>query len=571
MRKRVLGNEALTHFDALIIGAGAGGGAVAEVLTRRGLNVLVLEAGRNYFDFLDDPTRQPVPAFSNDELKFQVRGMIWPDEKLDPHAWRNSESDGPRTEVGGAVVMPKAVGGAALLADLKTVRFQPQDFKLGTLLKDRWPGTSFTDWPVDYDQLEPFYAYAERMLGVQGLAGADPFEGPRSGPFPMKPGLGMYGSLRVKSGAESLGYHPFPYPGAVTSQPYEGRPPCNDCGFCTSYGCPTNARGTPAVTSIRKALLSGRCLLRAETKVARLLTNATRTEVTGVEAINPDGTRQTFVADRYVLAATAVESARLLWLSGDGSDALGNSSGQVGRNVTFHVHTAALGIWEERLHGHRGRTITHGFSDFRGVANDPDRPLGGIVEISGVSDPIAESGYYRTVLGLLGGGFHPTKFQRLMKQSPGRDRAVALAMIGEDAPQPTNRVDLDPAVKDLHGLPVARITYQSHAFEQAASRVYGPKMVEILVASGAKWAFVAPSEGTPQTSHQHGTLRCGVDAATSVCRPDGRLHDVGNLWAADGSIMNTGSGFNPTLTLVALATRVGCGIVSPGNPDAALS
>ena len=570
MRKRILGNTALTQFDALIIGAGAGGGAVAEMLTRHGKKVLILEGGRNYFDFLDDPARQPVPAFSNDELKFQVRKMIWPDEKLDPHSWRGDESEGPRSSVGAAVTMPKAVGGASLLADLKTVRFQPQDFQLGTLLAGKWPGSSFVDWPVTYDMLEPFYVYAERMLGVQGLAGADPFAGPRSAPFPMKPGLGMYGSLRVKQGAESLGYHPFPYPGAVTSQPYDGRPPCNDCGFCTSHGCPTNARGTPAVTSLRKALISGKCLLRSETKVARLLTNAAGTEVTGVEAIEPDGSRTTYTADRYVLAATAVESARLLWLSGDGSNALGNSSGQVGRNVTFHTHTAALGIWEERLHGHRGRTITHGFSDFRGTPDDPARPLGGIVEISGVSDPIAESGYYRTVLELLGGGFQPTKFQRLMKQSPGRDRAIALAMIGEDAPQATNRVDLDPQIKDVHGLPVARITYKPHAFEGAASRVYGPKLVQLLAASGAKWAFVAPTDGIPQTAHMHGTLRCGVDAATSVCRPDGRLHDLGNLYAADGSIMNTGSGFNPTLTLVALATRVAAEMLSPGSPESRL-
>jgi choline dehydrogenase-like flavoprotein len=318
-------------------------------------------------------------------------------------------------------------------------------------------------------------------------------------------------------------------------------------------------------------LLTGRAQLRSQTKVVRLLTNSTRTEITGVEALEPDGTKRTWLADRYVLAATAVESPRLLFLSGDGSDALGNSSGQVGRNVTFHRHTAALGIWEERLHGHRGRTITHGFSDFRGTTDDPARPLGGIVEISGVSDPIAESGYYRKVLGLLGGGFHPTRFQHLMKQSPGRDRAVALAMIGEDAPQPTNRVDLDPEVKDRDGLPVARITYQPHAFELTASAVYGPKLVEVLAASGAKWAFVAPADDIPATAHQHGTLRCGADPRTSVCGPDGRFHDVGNLFAADGSIMNTGSGFNPTLTLVALATRVAAELVSPGSPEAALA
>lgn len=567
--KKVLGNSAISQFDVLIIGSGAGGSAAADVLCRNGLKVLILEAGQNYFDHLDDAALQPVPAFSNDELKFQFRDLIRPSPVLEPRTWRNDPSEGDHRFVGDVVSLPKTVGGAAVVADLKTPRFQPTDFQLGTLIGAKHPDASFADWPVDYAMLEPFYVYAERKMGVQGDDGADPFAGPRSAPYPMKTGVQMFGALKVAEGARKLGYTPFAFPGAVNSRPYDGRPACNDCGFCTSYGCPTNARGTPPVTALRRALLTGNCLLLSETRAVKLLTNANRTQVTGVEALDPEGGRRTFTADRYVLAATPIEDARLLYLSGDGTSPLGNSSGLVGRNVTFHIHTSAVGVFEERLHGHRGRTVTMAINDFRGVPNDPNRPLCGIMEVSGVSDPIGEAGYYRQLMSLFG-GFHPLKLKRLMQQSPARDRLIALATVGEDAPQLSNRVDLDPKIKDVDGLPVARVTYRSHAFELSASEFYRPKMLDILMASGAKWAAIAPLDDIPKTAHQHGTLRFGTDPSKAVCDANGRFHDLGNLYAADGSLFPTSSGFNPTLTIVALACRVGAAMVNPASPESAI-
>jgi gluconate 2-dehydrogenase alpha chain len=562
-----VGNTSLTRFDVLIIGSGAGGSAVAHLLTKAGKKVLILEAGSNHFKGLDGSTALST-NFANDELKFGNRRLLWPDGRLEPRSWRKSTADGDRREVGDLVWLPKTVGGGAVVADLKTPRFLPQDFHLGTALGGM-PGTSWADWPVDYDALEPYYAYAEKMMGVQGAP--TPFDGPRSTPYPMANGVPMYGALKVAAGARSLGYTAEPFPAAVNSRPYDGRPACNDCGFCTSYGCPTSARGTPPVTALRKALSSGNALLIPETRAVKLLTNGAKNEVTGVEAIGPDGERVTYTADQYVLAATAIEDARLLFLSGDG-DALGNSSDQVGRNLTFHLHTPALGVFDERLHGHRGRTVGHGIWDFRGKPNDPDHPLGGIVEISLNSDPLGESEYYRKIVSLFG-GYHPGRFKKLMQQSPGRDRVVALAMVGEDAPQPTNRVDLDPALKDVDGIPSARITYQSHEFELAVSQFYTPKLLDVLMAAGARYAIPAPLEELAgnSTSHMHGTLRSGNDPRTSVTDKDGRFHDVGNLLAADGSLFPTAGGFNPTLTIVALALHVGAALVSPTAPETALS
>jgi gluconate 2-dehydrogenase alpha chain len=559
-----VGNRSLSNFDVLVIGSGAGGGAATHVLTANGLKVLVLEAGPNFFTGLDDPTQPPSTLFSNDEVKLGARWFITPDPVAEPRTWRTDESV-DHSLVGDIQALPKTVGGGAAHADLKMPRFMPQDFHLGTEL-GAVSGASFADWPVDYAALELFYAYAEKVLGVQGKAGAFPQEGPRSGAFPMPPGLQAYFSSLVAGGLTKLGYTAFPYPSAINSQPYGGRPACSDCGFCSGFGCPSGAKGSPPVTTLRRALLSGNCLLVPGTRAVQLLMNGN--SVAGVMAIDPDGNRVMYTADRYVLAASPIEDARLLFLSDPGGAGVGNSSGQVGRNLTFHLQTQAIGILEQRHHGHRSRAVDTGFGDFRGTPNDPNHPLGGIVEISAGEGPLGEAQFYSRAMKIV--GFDGARLKKLMRQSPGRDRAIALVLQAEDAPQATNRVDLDPSVVDLDGLPVARVTYKNHPFELSARDFYSPKLLDILGASGCKWAAIAPFDDIPGSAHIMGTLRFGNDPASSVCDADGRFHDVGNLYAADGSLFPTSSGFNPTMTIVALAMRVAGAMVFPGMPERAL-
>ncbi len=564
---KVVGNASLSKFDVIVIGSGAGGASVAHVLATHGQKVLILEAGPNWFEGLDDASKQPVTRFSNDELKLSSRGFIYPDSQIEPRTWRNSEADGDRLQITDVQGLPKTVGGGAVHADLKMPRFQPTDFQLGTLLGNV-QDASFADWPVTYDMLEPFYTYMEYVMGIQGLDGSNPLEGPRSKPFPMPPGAPMYLATVFQKGAASLGVNVYPYPTAVNSRIYDGRPACVDCGFCSGYACPSNAKGSPAVTTLRRALLSGNCQLQAETRVVRLVMNGAKNAVMAVECLDPDGNKKVFSADRYVLAASPIEDARLLFLSDPAG--VGNSSGQVGRNLTFHFQTGAVGIFNERLHGHRGRTVTHGFSEFRGVPGDPNKPLGGIVEVSGSETPIEEAAYITRIMTTLG-SFDGSLLKRLMRQGAFRDRIIALALQAEDAPQPTNRVDLDPAVKDLDGLPVARVTYKNHPFELSARDFYSPKLLDLLGAAGAKAAAIAPADDIPASAHIMGTLRMGNDPKTSVCDADGRFHDVGNLYAADGCLFPTSSGFNPTHTICALATRVGASMVFPGSPEKALT
>jgi choline dehydrogenase-like flavoprotein len=506
-----------------------------------------------------------VPLFSNDELKFGPRGMIQPDPLTEPRTFRPNASMGERTLTGKVQGLPKTVGGGAVHADMKYPRFQDWDFHLGSELGDV-ADANFADWPLTYDELEPFYSEIEHLVGVQGLDGADPNQPKRSRTYPMPPGVPMYVALVAKDGAEKAGYTAFPYPTAVNSRPYRGRPACIDCGACGGYGCPNNSKGSPAVTLLRDALLTGNCQVRYNSHVARLVPDGAGKSIAGVVYFDPAGVQREARASQYILATNAIESARLCFLSDPGGPGLGNSSGQVGRNLMFHLQTIAVGIFPQRLHGHRGRSVTHGISDFRGRPGDADHPLGGIVELGAASEMIVEGQIYATALAQRG-----ARLKDLMRQSPMRDHLMGMTMQAEDAPQLKNAVDLDPAVRDVFGLPVARITYESHPWEIAARDFYSPKLLDILQAAGAQFGFIAPIDVPPASSHIMGTLRMGRDPATSVCDAAGKFHDLDNLYCADGSVFVTSSGYNPTLTIHALALHTAGNIVFPGNPQRALA
>jgi gluconate 2-dehydrogenase alpha chain len=557
----VLGDDALAAFDAIVIGSGAAGSTVARTLAQAGQKVLVLEAGDNYFPGLDDPAGLRPPLFSNDELKMQVRGLIAQDTLIEPRSFRETEADGVRSKIGDANALPKNVGGAAVHADMKYPRFRPTDFQLGTLLGPV-AGAAFADWPVDYATLERFYVEIEHAVGVQGPNGADddPFAPPRSRPLPMPPGLPMFANTILADAARKVGLHPFAYPTAVASRPYRGRPACIDCGFCSGYGCPTHAKSSPAVTLLREALVTGNVQLRYNCAVLRLVADAGGTAVSAVEYMDPDGALVQVSADRVILAASAAESARLLLLS-----QLGNSSGLVGRHLMFHFQTVVVGVMRQRVHGHRGRSVTMGFSDFRGTPGDPAHPLGGIVELATSADLIGEVKSYAFDLGQRGAAL-----RALVEQSPLRDKLVAMIMQAEDAPQAGNRVDLDPDLRDVYGRPAVRVTYAPHAFELGAREHYIPTMLSVLQAAGAQFGLVDPIDRPSQSRHVMGTLRMGTDPTTSVCDRLGRLHDLGNVWCADGALFPTSSGFNPTLTIQALALWVAANIVAPGAPDTVL-
>ncbi len=419
------------------------------------------------------------------------------------------------------------------------------------------------DWPLHYDELEPYYAAAERAIGVAGQAGANPFAAWRSGPYPMPPGAPMYGATLSSAASERVGLHPYPAPTAANSVPYDGRPACNNCGFCGGFGCPIHAKGDP-VALLQRALLSGNAELLPETFAARVCTNGSR--ATGVEVVGPDGTRRTIGARVVVLAGGAVETPRLLLLSGF-------EHPLIGRYLMVHFQTFAFGVLPQRLHGERGRAVTHLHDDGVIVDDDSRRAAraaglpwlrGGMTEHGGPALPVDEAKLYPW----------GTRHKELMRASPMRDHLWAFTMQGEDLAQPTNRVDLDPAVRDARGFAVARVTYRPHRHELVASEHHGRRLLQVLDAMGATRSGLgtSPAPGQPARSarglssvpgsrHVMGTTRMGEDRRTSVVDSLGRLHDVENVVVADSSVFVTSSGYGPTLTLVALAQRAAAALL----------
>lgn len=550
--------------DVVVVGSGPGGAAAAHALTEAGRSVIVLEKGRNHL-LATEPPFGPLGRFSNDEIKFTRRHFLGPDPLLEPRTFRRSVTDGEHLEVGEVNTLPTTVGGGGVHADGKLPRFREADFRLRGEIGPV-DGAEVVDWPIGYDELEPFYAEAERLVGVAGDAAANPFASWRSGPYPMPPGADMYVATLTTAAAARLGYHPYPAPTGANSVPYDGRPACNNCGFCAWYGCPIEAKGDP-VAPLRRMLASGRGELRAEAHVAELLVAPDGRSVRGVRYLDADRRPHTVTARAVVLAAGAFETPRLLLRWGLGNPAV------VGRFLMVHVQTLALGFFPQRLHTHRGRAVTHLMDDpivgdaaAAAAAAAAGLPAlrGGIVEFGGAAGPVMEA------LQLPPGRGHTAG----MLGSHLRDRLAVLTMQGEDLPQATNRVDLDPRVRDVLGFPAGRVTYRPHRHELVTAEHWAPRLEAVLREAGATatfWVSAPPVPGhpndrpgmrAPSSRHIMGTARMGTDPTASVFDPWQRMWGVENLVCCDSSVFPTAAGYGPTLTLVALAIRAARALAS---------
>lgn len=564
----------MTDCDAVIVGSGPGGATVADVLTQAGWSVIVLEKGRNHLVDLQPP-HEPLHHFANDEVAQTRRHLLGPDPLLEPRTYRRTPSDGDRLVTGEVNNLPSTVGGGGVHADAKLPRFREEDFRLHS---ERGPveGADVADWPLGYDDLEPHYAAVEQAFGVAGQDGANPFAAWRSSPFPMPPGEDMPMAVVSSAAAARAGLHPYRAPTGANSVAYDGRPACADCGFCGGYGCPIHAKGDP-IASLQRALRTGRCEVRPESYATEVVLDATGRRATGVRYLDltayPDPpTREVHATRAVILAGGAFETPRLLLRNGLGGDL-------VGRFLTFHFQTFTVGIFPQDTGGERGRSVTHLHDDLmvdtpelRAAAKAAGLPWlrGGVVEHGAGPGPIDEAGTYPT------GRAHLTS----MAGSALRRRLWVFTVQGEDLPQAANRVDLDPSVGDMWGLPAGRVTYAPHPHELAASAYAAPLHEAVMLDAGAEAAFSATSPPqddidlhasssplgiAPASRHVMGTARMGTDPATSVVSADQRLWDVDNVLVCDSSVFVTASGYNPTLTLAALAHRAASRLATDGR------
>ena len=524
--------------EVCIIGAGASGAAAAKVLTERGIRVVALERG---------PWRGR-ETFGGDELANINRYNLWPDPLLNPRTARASAAEKAHLEM--FCPVPQMVGGGTVHWQGWLPRFTPNDFRLRTVAGDV-AGATLADWPISYDELEPYYARVEWAFGVSGRAGANLFEGPRSRDYPCPPLPVSRYAEKFNKGCAALGWNAFPTPQAALSRAHNGRKPTVISAFAQQHGDPTGTRSSALNVFIPDAVRTGLYDLRPDCYVRELALGSDG-RIKGAIYQDSDGDLHEQEADVFILACGAVESARLLLLSKSGRfpNGLANGNDLVGRNVTFHEYSAAVGLFDDPIYAWAGGGYVSA-SSFQFYEHDDRRGhvSGGHIACAGVGIPLPIN--WRLPGAPVWGA--------AAKQND-RDHfnhSMAVAMVLHDMPRHDNRVDLDESVKDAWGLPVARITLTPHDNDMKQGRFLIDRAAEILGAAGSKSVQKVYAERvTGNCSHQHGTIRMGNDPATSVLDKWCRAHEVANLYAVDGSPFPTGTGANPTLTIMANAWRV---------------
>ncbi|MCE9600693.1 MAG: GMC family oxidoreductase [Gemmatimonadetes bacterium] len=521
--------------DFVIVGSGAAGGVLAKELSTRGHSVVVLEQG----------PRRSVSDFRHDEKSTNLDGFLL---SKTPVMWRQRATE-EATRAEGRVWMASLVGGSSVHFTANFWRFRPVDFnersRLGPIA-----GTGFADWPITYEELEPYYTKVDWEVGVSGAPGPD--DAPRSRPYPTPPLTVKSSGILLERAAMKLGLKPFPAPMAILSQPHNGRPACQHCGFCMGFGCEYNAKSSSLASVIPVAEATGRCEIRPLSHVHTVETDAAG-RATGVVYFDAKGVEQRQRARAVVLAANGVETPRLLLSSASARfpDGLANSSGMVGKHLMFNGGAITTGEYEHQLNEHKSAEVTRIVHDF--YESDPKRGFyggGGIDARGGGWLPIA--GSMNVPGGMRGWGadykdWLAHAYTRTM-MIYGHTTSLAVE---------SNNVTLDPAVKDRYGRAAARITYEDHADDLATMRFFHARTRELHEAAGAKRIWGDPPGISGASAHFLGTARMGNDPRTSVIDRDHRTHDVRNLFICDGSSMVTSGRGQPTMTIMALAFRAG--------------
>ena len=348
--------------DFIVVGSGASGGIMARELARAGHSVVVMEQG----------PRMAPEEFEHDELKYRNLSGITNNPATNPQSFRNDASQKAQTSPDrNALTYARIVGGSSAHFNANFWRLHEIDFIEGSRFGSI-AGASLVDWPITYAELEPYYTKVEWEVGVSGLAGASPFDPPRSKPYPMPPLPVKSSGVLFERGARKLGLHPFPAPMAINSIFYKDRPPCIQCGLCGGFACEVMAKSSSVWTVIPEAEATGKCEVRPESYVFRIGMNATG-RATGVHYYDGDRKEQFQKARAVVVCANGSETPKLLLNSATNafSHGLANSSGAVGRYLMFNKGGGAMARFEQPLNEYKGANVTRILHDF--YDSDPKR------------------------------------------------------------------------------------------------------------------------------------------------------------------------------------------------------
>jgi choline dehydrogenase-like flavoprotein len=510
-------------YDICVIGAGIAGALLATDAVRRGRTVVIVEAGRRF-------------AF-NERLtqlrRNQILGEpVWPWQ----HDGRDGYVDSSVDSIGVPYLLErhrvKAVGGSTLHWGARMSRLMPTDFHTASSY-----GLG-VDWPLTYDELEPFYSQAEWEVGVAGSV--HPLSPPRSREFPMTafpPSIDESAWLPI---TERLGIPTNVSAFAINSAPHDGRSQC--LAYASCYVCPSGARYS-ADFHVAKAESSGRCDVLTET-VARRIEIASSGEVTAIHAATLDGKELEIRGRTYVIAAHAVESARLLLLSG-----LGNHSDQVGRNLMDHIYIAAGGyIPTKRFYPYRigfERLESHFWYD-----GEERRKRGALKpEFTFENDPMDNVEAHK-LWGPALANYDAGKFGHW----------VGIASETEMIPNPDSRVRLDADEKDMFGDPVPHVRLAFSDIDRSTHARAQEIGAWLLIKFGVPEVQLPPLWFG---SHQMGTCRMSNDPSKGVVDRNCRVHGTSNLYMAGSSVFPTGGAVQPTLTIAALSLRLANHLFEP--------
>ena len=496
----------------VIIGSGAAGGTLADELTGKGINVVILEAGRRF----------DLSEIENDEVAMDAK-LSWSE---------------PRVCTGTSIIarmfpdtptsMCKAVGGSTLHWGGMCPRLLEHEFKTATIY-GAIPGADIADWPFGLGELEPYYGRAEDKMGVTGTHGI-----PRHAPT---------NNFKVMAAAaRRIGYTDVRMNNlAINSAPRNGRNACDHIGFCMQ-GCASGAKWSTANSELPRAEASGRCELRAESMALRI-EHGDDGRVRGVLYVDRAGREHLQAARAVCVAGNSIETVRLLLNSESSAfpQGLANGSGLVGKYYMRHSSGNLFGEFGKPVNMHRGVQVAGLVRDE--ARHDPDRGFAG--------------GFYivTTSCGLPGfaASLNPGKWGRAHASwLEAYDHVVFMGVIGEDLAIATNRVTLHGSEKDRYGLPIPCLHIDDHPNETPMQNYGYKKMDEMCMALGARRTIETQAE---PAYHHLGVCRMSANPRDGVVDPWGRAHDVLNLFVSDGSVFPSSGAANPTLTVVALAIR----------------
>ena len=547
-------------FDVCVIGSGAGAGPVALTLAEAGHSVLVLEKGPWFTD----------KDFYKDELACCRRSVYTPQLADEQHVIEDLDSEGDwvgeaTSDSGWDFWNGNCVGGSSNFMSGFFYRLKPADFRL---FSEFGPiaGANVADWPISYEDLEPWYSKVETEVGISGSIVDHPMAEPRStADFPYPPTREHPIAARIDGACQALGLHPLPTPRAILSRSKDQRRSCEYSGYCGSYGCSSGAKGSARAALLDRALTTGHCEIRPHSKVFKLLSNA-KGRVVAAHYFDADGRTRKVGAKIFVVACQAIETSRLL-LSSAGpkhADGLANNSGQVGRNLLFSAGGsgsgdfvyAAMSDKDAEAMKVRGPFVNRALQDWYYIDDKGfgGRAKGGTVDfLLRHPNPIgkAMSVKWDDDDKLLWGRPLQKKLKSLFTES----QSLRYEIFCDWLPTDNCFVSLDSSVRDKWQSPVARVRIGYHEHDLKVGRYINERAIKVLEKMGVQNIRSSVS-GAPPQNLVAGGCRFGENPQTSVLDADCRAHDVDNLYVTDGSFMPTGGSVPYTWTIYANGFRV---------------